>query len=128
LKRRSDQIALQQAAFSGNPCFFAGTDSAPHVQSLKESACGCAGVYSAPYALAMYAQVFDEGGQLSRLENFTSRFGAEFYHLPQAKTYIELIRHHQVIPESLPLGKASVVPLAAGSTLSWSIHAHHAKT
>lgn len=121
LKRETDQIALQQAALSGNPRFFAGTDSAPHAQAQKESACGCAGVYSAPYALAMYAQVFEAGGKLNRLEAFTSRFGAEFYQLKLNTLQIELIRKPQVIPEFLPFGAGSVVPLAAGSTLSWSI-------
>lgn len=122
LKRESDQIALQRAAFSGDSRFFAGTDSAPHPITHKESACGCAGVYSAPYALAMYTEVFDTAQQLSRLEAFMSHFGAEFYQLPLTQSKIELIRQTQIIPSSLPIGQSSVVPLAAGSTLSWSIH------
>ena len=122
LKREQDQIALQQAATSGNPRFFAGTDSAPHAKSQKESACGCAGIYSAPYALAMYAQIFDDQHHLDRLEAFTSRFGADFYQLPYNQTQIELIKQPQVIPSTLPLGHTTVVPLAAGDTLSWSMH------
>lgn len=122
LKRESDQIALQRAAFSGDPRFFAGTDSAPHPIGHKESACGCAGVYSAPFALAMYADVFDMAQQLPRLDDFMSRFGAQFYQLPFTQAKIELVHQSQTIPSSLPLGQSSVVPLAAGRTLAWSIH------
>ncbi len=122
LKRESDQIALQRAAFSGDSRFFAGTDSAPHQTAHKESACGCAGVYSAPFALAMYAEVFDTYQELSKLEAFMSHFGANFYQLPLIQDKIELIRQNQIIPSSLSLGRSSVVPLAAGRTLSWSIH------
>ncbi|MDP3561623.1 MAG: dihydroorotase [Legionellaceae bacterium] len=123
LKREKDQLSLQRAAVSGNSKFFAGTDSAPHAQSQKENACGCAGVYSAPYALAMYTEIFDKLDQLPKLEAFTSRFGAEFYQLPAQSNHIELIKQAQVIPMSLPVGDFQVVPLAAGSTLTWSIHA-----
>ncbi len=121
LKSERDQAALVQAAISGNPKFFAGTDSAPHAQRLKESACGCAGVYSAPFALAMYAQLFDQLNQLGKLDAFMSRLGADFYHLPYSIEQIELIQSPQLIPQTLPLGRTHVVPLAAGSTLEWSI-------
>lgn len=121
LKRERDQQALQQAAFSGNPRFFAGTDSAPHLQTQKENACGCAGVYSAPFALAMYTQLFDTANQIDRLEAFLSHFGADFYQLPRTTTEIELIREPQVIPSSLPLGNGAVIPLAAGQTLTWRV-------
>lgn len=121
LKQERDQIALQQAAISGNSKFFAGTDSAPHAQGYKESACGCAGVYSAPFALAMYAQVFDNLNQMAKLNAFMGHFGANFYHLPVLKEQVELIRKLQTIPHTLPLGHDHVVPLAAGSILHWSI-------
>jgi dihydroorotase len=122
LKKESDQRALQQAATSGNPKFFAGTDSAPHAKAQKENACGCAGVFSAPYAVAMYAQLFDELERLSRLNNFMSQFGASFYQQPYASETIELVKTPQCIPSSLPLGEDEVIPLAAGETLQWSIH------
>lgn len=121
LKSEHDQKALQQAAFSGKGQFFAGTDSAPHARVLKESACGCAGIYSAPFALAMYTQLFDQFGQLNQLEPFVSRYGADFYHLPYSTEQIELVQSPQLIPQTLPFGDTHVVPLAAGSLLEWSI-------
>lgn len=121
LKHEQDQRALQYAAMSGNPKFFAGTDSAPHIQSQKENACGCAGVYSAPYALAMYAQVFDQANKMEQLNAFMSVFGADFYQLPVINEKIELINQPHIIPETLPFGLDQVVPLAAGHTLQWSI-------
>jgi dihydroorotase len=121
LKRESDQKALLQAATSGNKKFFAGTDSAPHSKNLKESECGCAGVYSAPYAVAMYAEAFDKLNAIDKLENFIARFGANFYQLPIQSEQIEIIKKPQVIPLMLPLGNDKVVPLAAGRTLQWSV-------
>ena len=121
LKTAQDQTALQRAAMSGNPKFFAGTDSAPHTQLSKESACGCAGVYSAPFAISFYAQVFDDLGHLNKLDAFMGQFGADFYQLPHSTSQIEIINMPFVIPQTLPLGLAHVVPLAAGSTLNWSI-------
>jgi dihydroorotase len=122
LKHEHDQAALQQAAISGNSKFFAGTDSAPHAQAAKESACGCAGIYSAPFALAMYTQVFDRLGKLAKLDPFMSHFGANFYHLPITQERIELIEQEYTIPMILPFGREKVVPVAAGSTLNWSVH------
>lgn len=122
LKHEKDQKALQIAASSGNPKFFAGTDSAPHAVNTKENACGCAGIYSAPFALALYAQMFDELNQLEKLNHFTSYFGAEFYQLPINQEEIELIKLPQQIPEVLPFGLNQVVPMAAGETIQWSIH------
>lgn len=123
LKHGRDQQALQQAAVSGNPKFFAGTDSAPHAIETKENACGCAGIYSSPFALALYAQIFDELNQLKRLNQFTSCFGAEFYQLSvNQKDQIELIKSPQKVPNSLPFGSSFVVPIAAGETISWSVH------
>lgn len=121
LKHERDQKAIQEAAMSGNPKFFAGTDSAPHSKKSKESACGCAGIYSSPYALAMYAQVFDHQGKLSMLDDFMGRFGADFYHLPRSKTFISLVKKPQTIPKTLPFGRDKVVPIAAESVLEWSV-------
>jgi dihydroorotase len=122
LKHKRDQQALQVAAASGNPKFFAGTDSAPHAVGMKETACGCAGIYSAPYAIALYAQVFDSIGQLAQLNQFTSCFGAEFYQLPINQQQIELIKSPQQTAKILPIGNDFVVPIAADETLSWSVY------
>ncbi len=122
LKHERDQLALQKAAISGCGRFFAGTDSAPHAQHRKESACGCAGIYSAPFAVTMYAQVFDKLERLAELNAFMSQFGASFYQLPRNKDEIELRRESQVIPASLPMGEHRVVPVAAESVLEWSVH------
>ncbi|KGP63749.1 dihydroorotase [Legionella norrlandica] len=122
LKHEKDQKALQLAAISGNPKFFAGTDSAPHGINTKENACGCAGIYSAPFAIALYTQIFDEHQQLTKLNDFVSRFGAEFYQLPVNTEQIELIKTAQRIPNSMPFGSTLVVPIAAGSTIEWSIN------
>lgn len=122
LKKEGDQKALQSAACSGNPKFFAGTDSAPHPIKAKENACGCAGIYSAPFALSLYTQVFDELNQLNQLDAFMSQFGAEFYELPRNQEEIELIKSPQLIPESLDLGAHQVVPIAAGETIQWGVH------
>jgi dihydroorotase len=122
LKHEQDQKALQKAACSGNPKFFAGTDSAPHTVSTKEHSCGCAGIYSAPYAVALYAQIFDELNQLNKLNQFTSHFGADFYKLPINQEQIELIKAPQTVPDYLPFGTDKVVPVAAGERINWSIH------
>jgi len=124
LKHRDDQLAIQQAAVSGNPKFFLGTDSAPHTQLQKESACGCAGIFSAPYALPIYAQVFDTLNKLERLEAFASQFGADFYELARNQSHIELIKKPSVIPKHYPYNADYVIPIAAGETLQWSIHAN----
>ncbi|WP_028388955.1 dihydroorotase [Legionella fairfieldensis] len=122
LKKESDQNALQMAVTSGNRKFFAGTDSAPHPLSAKENACGCAGIYSAPFAVALYAQIFESLDCLANLSDFLGRFGAEFYHQPVNQTQLVLRKEAQLIPDILPLGQEPVVPVAAGETLQWSIH------
>ena len=122
LKRASDRQALQQAAVSANPKFFAGTDSAPHAQGTKETDCGCAGIYSAPYAVCLYTQLFDELGQLDKLDAFLGFFGAQFYELPINTTQLSLRKIPQKLPKSLPLGDNAVIPIEAGNTLPWSIH------
>ncbi len=123
LKHEKDQQAIQQAVRSGHPKFFAGTDSAPHARNQKENACGCAGIYSAPYALACYAQVFDDLDALPKLNDFLSKFGAEFYHLPRLTDTITVVKQPQTIAASLPFGQDKIVPIAAGAVLNWSVHA-----
>jgi dihydroorotase len=119
LKRLEDQQALVAAATSGNPKFFLGTDSAPHAQSDKESACGCAGIYSAHNAMALYAQVFEKAGALDRLEDFASRFGAQFYKLPLNTQTITLVKQPDPIPAQLTFGQQRVIPFMAGETIDW---------
>lgn len=119
LKRRDHQEALRTAATSGDSSFFLGTDSAPHAQGDKESACGCAGVYSAHAALEIYATVFEELNALERLEGFASHFGADFYRLPRNSDTITLRRVEWTVPGSMPLGAQQLVPLCAGETLAW---------
>jgi len=121
LKREVHRKALVEAAISGNPKFFLGTDSAPHAQGAKESACGCAGMYTAYNAMELYAEVFDNEGALDRLEGFASIFGANFYDLPQNTGSITLKRENWDIPESLPLGKEKVIPLRAGESCQWKL-------
>ncbi|WP_131782079.1 dihydroorotase [Legionella gresilensis] len=121
LKHEKDQKALQQAAVSGNPKFFAGTDSAPHSQQSKETACGCAGIYSAPYAVALYTQIFEKLDKLDKLNTFMSHFGANFYAYPINNQKLILVKQTQKVPDALPLGDQQVIPIAAGSTIPWSI-------
>lgn len=121
LKRAEDQKALREAACSGNPKFFAGTDSAPHARGSKESACGCAGVYCAPYAMPFYAQVFEQEQQLPRLNDFCSHFGAGFYRVPVNRSELTLVKREHRIPQELAFGDEQVVPMAAGELLSWSV-------
>ncbi|NNM51847.1 MAG: dihydroorotase [Pseudomonadales bacterium] len=121
LKRKEHQQALLQAATSGDPHFFLGTDSAPHAQSAKESACGCAGAYTAPTALERYAQIFDEQGALNKLEGFASHFGADFYRLPHSTSQVTLVRSPWTVPASLPYPGGAIIPLGAGSTLTWKL-------
>lgn len=120
-KRRHHRDALRRAAVSGSPKFFLGTDSAPHAQSAKESACSCAGIYSAPVALESYAQVFDEEGQLERLEAFASEHGPRFYELPLNEGTVALERTDLQVPESIQQAGETVVPFKAGETLRWCL-------
>ncbi len=121
LKRDIHQAALVDAATSGDPRFFLGTDSAPHAQGAKECACGCAGCYSANAAIELYAAVFEEAGALDKLEGFASFFGADFYGLPRNQQQITLEKRAWTIPNSYPFGEERVVPLAAGETLAWQL-------
>jgi dihydroorotase len=121
LKRERDRAALVQAAVSGNPRFFLGTDSAPHERSTKETSCGCAGMFTAHAAIELYAEVFEECGHLDRLEAFASHFGADFYGLPRHQDRISLLREPWVVPEAYPFGGGTVVPYRAGETIAWRL-------
>lgn len=121
LKHQNDQHALREIAVSGNPKFFAGTDSAPHGIGQKECAEGCAGIFSAPFALSMYAEVFDSMGALDKLEAFLGQFGAAFYQLPASQEHIQLVRKTVHVPKVLALGETQVVPVNAGGCFEWSI-------
>jgi len=121
LKREEHRIALLEAATSGNPRFFLGTDSAPHAKGAKEAACGCAGCYSAFNALGLYAEAFESVGKLDKLEGFASFFGPDFYSLPRNSKKITLAKQAQKIPAELPLGNDTIVPLRAGETIAWSL-------
>jgi dihydroorotase len=126
LKRERDREALLEAATSDDPRFFLGTDSAPHAQGAKESSCGCAGVYSAPVAIELYARAFEQAGRLERLESFASLRGADFYGLPRNRGTLTLERQAWPVPAALPFGPAAVVPMCAGETLEWRIAAETA--
>jgi dihydroorotase len=120
LKRESHRQALLAAATSGNPKFFMGTDSAPHTQANKESACGCAGAFTAYAALELYAEAFDQVGQLARLEAFTSLNGPRFYGLAPNEARIQLTRRAQAVPLFIPVCDTErLIPLRAGETLAW---------
>ena len=121
LKRTHDQHALIQAAISGNPKFFLGTDSAPHTQESKESSCGCAGLYSAHAAIELYADIFEKNNALTKLENFASLYGAEFYQLPVNKNKITLVRKPYKIADKLSFGETHLIPMKAGEMVSWQI-------
>jgi len=121
LKREQHRQALLQAATSGEKSFFLGTDSAPHARTSKESACGCAGIYSAHAAIELYAEAFDECAALPRLEGFASRFGPEFYRLPLNLDHITLIKEDWRVAEQLRFSEHTLVPLRAGKTIKWKL-------
>jgi len=121
LKREVHRAALVAAATSGNPKFFLGTDSAPHARHTKENGCGCAGCYSAPIALPVYAEVFEDANALDRLEGFASLHGAAFYGLAPNAGTITLVREAWLVPDALPFGDDAIVPLRAGDELRWRI-------
>jgi len=124
LKRERHRQALLAAATSGSPKFFLGTDSAPHAQGDKESACGCAGAYTAPAAIELYAEAFEAAGALARLEGFASHFGPDFYGLPRNADTVTLVREPWQLPASLPYAAGQrIVPLRAGETLAWKLQA-----
>jgi dihydroorotase len=121
IKRETHREALIEAATSGSSKFFLGTDSAPHARHTKEAACGCAGVYTAHAGIELYAEAFDQAGALGRLENFASRYGADFYGLPCNLSRITLEKSDVAIPEALPFGGDKLVPFRAGEAVAWSI-------
>jgi dihydroorotase len=121
LKRDSHQRALIKAATSGSKQFFLGTDSAPHARHDKESDCGCAGIYSAPAALELYAEVFDQYEALDKLEGFASLHGADFYGLPYNNSRVTLTRSEWQMPASYPFNDSQVVPIRAAQTIHWQL-------
>jgi dihydroorotase len=120
-KREAHRLAVRRAATSGSPKFFLGTDSAPHSVGAKEAACGCAGIFNAPFALESYAAAFEEDGALDRLEAFASENGARFYGLPLNEGKITLERTEVEVPERLGAGDSELVPFHAGATLRWRL-------
>ncbi|PZV14908.1 MAG: dihydroorotase [Leptolyngbya sp.] len=121
LKREDHRQALLQAATSGNPKFFLGTDSAPHTRSSKETSCGCAGCYSALHAMALYAEAFESVDALEKLEAFASFHGPDFYQLPRNTDQITLTKTTWRIPDEVPFPESGLVPLGAGQELTWQM-------
>ena len=121
LKRELHRLALVKAATSGNAKFFLGTDSAPHARTVKEAACGCAGMYTAHAAIELYAEAFEAANALDKLEAFASFYGADFYGLPRNTEQITLQKSSWTVPNELPLGNESLVPLRAGQQVHWKL-------
>jgi dihydroorotase len=121
LKREEHREALVEAATSGNPKFFLGTDSAPHARGTKEAACGCAGIYTAHAAIELYAVAFEEAGALDRLEAFASEFGPRFYGLAPSRDTITLLRESWRVPDTVAFGDEELVPLRAGEPIPWKL-------
>lgn len=121
LKREEHRLALVKAATSGNPKFFLGTDSAPHAKHTKEAACGCAGIYTAHAAIELYAEAFEAAHALDKLEAFASFYGADFYNLPRNTDKITLQKASWLVPNELPMGSDSLVPLRAGQQVQWKL-------
>jgi len=119
-KREKHRLALRKAAISGSPKFFLGTDTAPHTIEAKQSACGCAGLFNAPFALEAYAKVFDEENALDKLEGFASEFGPRFYGLPLNEGRVTLTRKEVSVPETLDVMDTQIVPFHSGGTLPWT--------
>ena len=119
LKRERDRQALLQAATSGNPRFFLGTDSAPHERSAKETACGCAGMFTAHAAIELYTEAFDAAGRLDQLEGFASHFGADFYGLPRHTDKITLLKEPWNVPDKYAFGSGALIPYRAGEPVAW---------
>jgi dihydroorotase len=117
VKREEHRLAVRKAAVSGSPNIFLGTDSAPHLIGTKESSCGCAGLFNAPFAIEAYAQVFDEEGALDRLEGFASEHGPRFYGLPLNEGTITLERGGAQVPDAI----GGVVPFGAGERFGWRL-------
>lgn len=121
LKREEHRAAILETLAEGHPRFFLGTDSAPHPRGAKENACGCAGIYSAPAAIELYAEAFEQAGALEHLQAFASENGPRFHGLAPNEDFITLRRQPWTVPESLPFGADTVVPLRAGEELAWRL-------
>jgi dihydroorotase len=121
LKREHDRQALLEAATSGSPRFFLGTDSAPHEQATKENACGCAGMFTAHAAIELYAEAFESAGRLDRLEAFASHFGADFYGLPRHAERITLVKETWTAPPHYTFGQGALIPYRAGEPIAWRL-------
>ena len=121
LNHERHRQAVLNAAVSGHPRFFLGTDSAPHSKNAKESDCGCAGVFSAYNAMELYAEVFENANALSMLENFSSRYGADFYGLPRNTGTITLIKSAWQVPSVLQYASGEIVPIRAGENCYWKL-------
>lgn len=121
LKREEDRQALIQAAVSGNPKFFLGTDSAPHARSTKETVCGCAGIYTAHAGIELYAEIFGANNAIDKLQGFASIFGANFYGLPLNVDRITLVKEMWDVPKEMPFHNGALVPFRAGGTVSWRL-------
>jgi dihydroorotase len=121
LKGEPHRAALIEAVASGTPRLFLGTDSAPHARHAKESACGCAGIFSAHAALELYAEAFEAAGALARLEAFAAFHGADFYRLPRNQETVTLVKEAWEVPTHYPFGSDVLVPLRAGERLSWRL-------
>ena len=121
LKRETHREALVKAATGGSPKFFLGTDSAPHAQATKETACGCAGCYTAHAALGLYAEAFEQAGALDKLEGFASFYGADFYGLPRNTQQVTLRKQAWQVPEALAYVGERLVPLRAGESVQWQL-------
>jgi len=121
LKTEPDRVALVEAAISGDPRFFLGTDSAPHARHTKETSCGCAGIFSAHAGIELYAEVFESAGALDRLQGFASDFGADFYGLPRNADSITLVKESWTVPETVPFGADRLVPMRAGESIAWRL-------
>ena len=121
LKRERHRQALIEAAISGNPKFFLGTDSAPHAQRAKECACGCAGIYTAHAGIELYAEAFEMAGALDKLEAFASFHGPDFYGLPRNTQRVSLRKSAWTVPERVAFGDTSLVPLRAGESVTWQL-------
>jgi dihydroorotase len=121
LKTEPDRLSLLEVLDSGDPRFFLGTDSAPHARHAKESACGCAGIFSAHAAIELYAEIFDAEGMLPRLEPFACQFAADFYRWPRNEGSIVLVKDSWTVPASYPFGGEELVPLRAGERIGWRL-------
>lgn len=121
LKTEADRLSLLEALADGNPRFFLGTDSAPHARHAKETACGCAGIFSAHAAIELYAEIFETEGMLSRLQRFASEYAADFYRWPHSEDTITLVKEPWTVPQSYPYAGNDLVPMRAGESMHWRL-------